>query len=162
MCEMEHLEEAIADPVRLRLVRHLEAHPDATLPQLAAAAGVHPNTARPHLATLVDAGVLTTHTAPCDHPGRPPLRYRLDDAQPGPLERALGGMGFDARLDGETLQLADCPCPRLLPERPELICELALAVAKGVAGDVQVTDRAHDPRERRCSARLIPSRRTTR
>jgi predicted ArsR family transcriptional regulator len=204
---MQHLD-AIADPVRVRLVRHLEGHPGATLTELAAAAEVHPNTTRLHLGALEDAGVLKAEPGHPEARGRPPLRYRLADdwvqpasdfrgmaevlaaalcragatvedvravglewgryllGRPGrhdprrELPRALERIGFDASLDGRTLTLSACPCRLVSPQRPELICELAVAVAEGVlAGSgsaLTVADREHDPDARRCSARLRP------
>jgi predicted ArsR family transcriptional regulator len=69
--------DAIADPVRLAIVRHLAQHDGASLTDLAAAAGVHANTIRPHLAALQDAGVVTSETGASEGPGRPPLIVRL-------------------------------------------------------------------------------------
>jgi predicted ArsR family transcriptional regulator len=205
--------DAIADPVRVRLVRHLEEHPDgATLSDLAAAADVHPNTARLHVAALEAAGILDVEAAPSpEHTrGRPPLRYRLaaDWVQPASdfrgmaevlaaalcrsgatkedvravgeewgryllgrpgqhdpareLPQALERIGFDAACpDATTLTLSACPCRLVSPQRPELICELAVAVAEGVlAGSgsgLTIAERSHDPEARRCSARLRPA-----
>lgn len=69
--------EAIADPARLAIVRHLGEHDGASLSDLASAAGLHPNTVRPHLAALQDADVLTSEPGEPDGPGRPALVYRL-------------------------------------------------------------------------------------
>ena len=44
--------DAVADPVRLRIVRHLAGEGSATLSELADATGVHLNTARAHVAAL--------------------------------------------------------------------------------------------------------------
>ena len=198
--------DAIADPIRIRLIRHLEQTPEATLPGLAAAAAVHPNTARAHLAALTEAGVVDTETQPQTTRGRPPLRYRLaaDFTQPASdfrgmaevlaaalcrtdattqdvravgeewgryllgrpgshdfqheLPQALERIGFDAACTHDTLTLQACPCRLVSPSRPELICELAVAVAEGVlAGSgsgLTIADRNHDPEARRCTARL--------
>jgi predicted ArsR family transcriptional regulator len=62
--------DAVADPVRLRVVRHLSRHDSATLAELADAAGVHVNTIRGHVASLEEAEA---------GPGRPPTEYRLVD-----------------------------------------------------------------------------------
>jgi predicted ArsR family transcriptional regulator len=71
--------DAVADPVRLRIVRHLAQHRSATPAELADAAGVHLNTLRPHLAALEQAEVLrSTQRAPSG-PGRPTAEYRLID-----------------------------------------------------------------------------------
>ena len=71
--------ETIADPVRLRIVRHLEAHGPAQLADLAAGAGVHLNTARTHAAALEADGVIVREPGEPSGRGRPPLSYRLSD-----------------------------------------------------------------------------------
>src|SRR2546423_9678113 len=68
--------EAISDPVRLRLVHHLEGAGEASLQQLADAARVHLNTARPHLAALERAGVIERQGGVPAGRGRPAHRYR--------------------------------------------------------------------------------------
>jgi predicted ArsR family transcriptional regulator len=198
--------DAIADPLRLRIVRHLDGAPGATLQELADAAGVHLNTIRPHAAALEDAGVVVRAAAPPAGRGRPRVEYRLagDWSPPtsdfrglaellaaalmrgghGPEElRAVGlewgrylhgrpgghdvardvpdaleQLGFEARVDDSTLRLTGCPCSRVLPDRPELICELAVAVADGVlagsGSDVRVGAREHDPEAHRCQLHL--------
>lgn len=210
---MQHLD-AIADPIRIRLIRHLEENSDATLPELASAAQVHANTARAHMSALEAAGVVEAKAAQLHTRGRPPLRYRLaaDWVQPAgdfrgmaevlaaalcrqgagtedvravgeewgryllgrpgdhdparELPRALERIGFDAACpDARTLTLSACPCRLVSPQRPELICELAVAVAEGVlAGSgsgLTIAERAHDPEARRCSARLRPAANTS-
>lgn len=198
--------DALADPVRLRLVRHLTDHPGATLPDLAGAAGVHLNTARPHAAALEDAGVIEREAAAPAGRGRPRIGYRLardwspptadfrglaelmaaalvrrgSDARelrevgeewgrylagrPGErdaadaLPPALERLGFEASVTGRELELSACPCSMVLPDRPELVCELASAVADGVLAGcgarLRVGRRAHDPAARRCSLEL--------
>jgi predicted ArsR family transcriptional regulator len=69
--------ELIADPVRLSAVRALADRGSAGLAELAAAAGVHPNTARPHLATLERAGVIVRDRRSRPGRGRPAIVYRL-------------------------------------------------------------------------------------
>ncbi len=193
-------------PVR-RLIVERASQGAATLPELAAAAGVHLNTARAHVAALEEAGALcVAEAAPPSGRGRPPLRYRLADdftlpttdfrglaellaaavvrseqspeelrrlgedwgrylaGRPGTqeLERvlpaALERLGFDARLDGRELVLSACPCRLVSPDRPELVCNLAIAVTEGVlagaGSDLHVTARSHDPELRRCTAVL--------
>jgi len=71
--------DAVADPVRLRVVRHLSRHDSATLPELADAAGVHLNTIRGHVASLEEAEVLASTQKAAAGPGRPPTEYRLVD-----------------------------------------------------------------------------------
>jgi predicted ArsR family transcriptional regulator len=71
--------DVIADPVRLRILRHLAEHGPATGPELADAAGVHRNTVRGHLQELESAGVLVAAAREADGPGRPGVEYRLAD-----------------------------------------------------------------------------------
>ena len=74
------------------------------------------------------------------------------------LPAALGRLGFDARLNGDELILSGCPCRLVLPDSPELVCNLAIAVTEGVlagcGSSLRVTDRFHDPERRRCTAAL--------
>jgi predicted ArsR family transcriptional regulator len=203
--------EAIADPVRLKVVRHLARAPGASLPELAESAGVHLNTARPHVAALEAAGVLVREHATPAGRGRPRVGYRLaadwspptadflglaellgaavlrsghgqDElralglewgrylrGRPGThdlevdLPRALERLGFDAQVEGTSLQLSACPCRRVVPDHPELVCELAAAVVEGVlagsGSDRRVGARRHDTEARRCSIKLDPGRR---
>ena len=78
----------------------------------------------------------------------------LERALPAALER----LGFEARLDGSQLILSVCPCRLASPQRPELVCNLAIAVVEGVlagcGSSLRVTSRSHDPERRRCSAVL--------
>jgi predicted ArsR family transcriptional regulator len=67
----------VAHPIRLRIVRHLADRGPASLHELARAARVHRNTARPHVAALEDAGVVLGDTERRSGRGRPHLRYRL-------------------------------------------------------------------------------------
>ena len=71
--------DAVADPVRLRIVRHLAGHGSGTLSELAEAAGVHVNTIRGHVAALEDAAVLESEQQAASGPGRPAIEYRLVD-----------------------------------------------------------------------------------
>src|SRR5689334_4831777 len=82
--------DAIADPIRLRVVRHLSEAPAATLPELAAVAGVHLNTVRPHVLELEHAGVLTRERQAPDGRGRPPVQYRLAGDWRPPTSDYLG------------------------------------------------------------------------
>ena len=74
------------------------------------------------------------------------------------LTAALERLGFDARLEGGYLELSACPCALVSPGRPELICDMAIAVTEGVlagaGSDLRVTARTHNPEMRRCSAVL--------
>jgi predicted ArsR family transcriptional regulator len=69
--------DAVADPVRLRIVRHLADGGSATLTELADVAGVHLNTIRTHVAALERAGVLESAQKAATGPGRPAVEYRL-------------------------------------------------------------------------------------
>lgn len=71
--------DAVADPVRLRIVRHLADHESATLGELADVAGVHLNTVRGHVSALEDASVLVSTQKAATGPGRPAAEYRLAD-----------------------------------------------------------------------------------
>jgi DNA-binding transcriptional ArsR family regulator len=85
--------DALAHPVRLRIVRHLSDHERASLGELARAADVHENTARTHLTALQDAGLITAERRPLDRPGRPGVNYRLVNAHlvaPTQLAQLLG------------------------------------------------------------------------
>src|SRR5436305_2934216 len=172
--------EAVADPIRLRVVRKLAEAPTATLPELAGAAGVHLNTVRPHVQALEESGVVTREKEALQGRGRPRVVYRLapgwtppttdflglaellaatllrtspsaadlravglewgrwllgrpgahDVAEELPL--ALEQLGFHARVSGDVLHLSACPCTLVVPGRPELLCELVVAVADGL------------------------------
>ena len=54
--------------------------------------------------------------------------------------------------------LRACPCRLVSPGRPELVCNLAIAVTEGVlagcGSPLRVTARTHDPEQRRCEAVL--------
>ena len=71
--------DAVADPVRLQIVRHLAHHDSATLAELAEAASVHVNTIRSHVASLERAELLVSMQKPATGPGRPATGYRLAD-----------------------------------------------------------------------------------
>jgi predicted ArsR family transcriptional regulator len=199
--------EALSDPVRLKLVRHLSESPGASLPELADAAGVHLNTVRPHVAALEEAGVIEREPAAPAGRGRPRVGYRLArdwspptadfrglaellaasllragqrahdlrevgvewgrylQGRPGghdvgeDLPFALEQLGFEARVEGSTLRLTSCPCPLVLPDRPEIVCRLAVAVAEGVlagsGSELVVGGEEHDPERRECSLTLV-------
>src|SRR2546423_14681423 len=167
--------DAVAAPIRLRIVRRLAETPRATLPELADAAGVHLNTVRPHVQALEEAGVLTRERQVPQGRGRPPVGYRLAEGWTGPttdflglaellaatlvrtspstdalravglewgrwllgrpgahdveeeLPLALERLGFHAHVSDGRLELTGCPCSLVLPGRPELLCELAVA-----------------------------------
>ena len=82
--------EAIADPIRLAIVRHLAQHDSASLNELGRAAAAHPETARRHVAHLCHAGVLEALPREPDGEtrGRPPVRYRLAERSKVPARLA--------------------------------------------------------------------------
>ncbi|HEY2603881.1 MAG TPA: helix-turn-helix domain-containing protein [Thermoleophilaceae bacterium] len=86
--------------------------------------------------------------------GRPGAQ-ELERVLPAALER----LGFDAQLDGRELVLSACPCPLVSPDRPQLVCELAIAVVEGVlagsGSNLRVGGTAHYPARRRCVASLV-------
>ena len=86
--------DAIADPVRLGLVRHLARTDAATLPELAKSAGVHLNTVRPHVEALVEAGALVREPQAPSGRGRPRIGYRLADDWSPPTTDYLGLAGL--------------------------------------------------------------------
>jgi predicted ArsR family transcriptional regulator len=75
---MVSMVDAVADPVRARLVRRLASSGPASLEDLARAAGVHPNTARAHLSALEAEGLVGRSTQPSDKPGRPRVVFSLE------------------------------------------------------------------------------------
>lgn len=97
--------DAVADPVRLRIVRHLARDGSATLNELAEAAGVHLNTVRSHVAALEDAGVLESEQKPASGPGRPASEYRL-----------VGGWGLSST---DFLELAGLLAAALVRNHPD-------------------------------------------
>jgi predicted ArsR family transcriptional regulator len=71
--------EAIADPVRLAIVRFLSERAPATPAEVAAGIGVHLNTVRAHLPELEAAGVLVSAERPVAGRGRRPIEYSVAD-----------------------------------------------------------------------------------
>ena len=69
--------DAVADPVRARLVRRLASDGPASLEELAAAAGVHPNTARAHLHAIEGEGWVESAPQATGERGRPRRIFRL-------------------------------------------------------------------------------------
>jgi predicted ArsR family transcriptional regulator len=191
-----NLVEAVADPIRLRIMRHLTAHGSASVVELAQSTGAHANTVRAHAAALERAGVLDREAAAPKGRGRPALRFRIRDDTPPPATEAhglaavlaaalgrprsaralarlrslgaawgrdraggerelvdgLARLGFRARIEGDRIELAGCPCPLVAPAHPEAICHVAHGAANGILADAGRRVRAaeHDPQQRRC------------
>lgn len=116
--------DAIADPVRLRMVRHIDEHGAASLNELADAAGVHVNTARPHVAALDERGVLISRQRAASGPGRRVIEYSLAE----PLEfsendligvaELLAAALARVRLDPAALRAIGADWGRYLSGRP--------------------------------------------
>jgi DNA-binding transcriptional ArsR family regulator len=71
--------EAVANPIRLRIVRHLSECESASLDDLSKAVSAQRNTVRAHLRALMGAGVVARLPGQSDGSlGRPPARYRLE------------------------------------------------------------------------------------
>jgi DNA-binding transcriptional ArsR family regulator len=89
--------EAVANPIRLRIVRHLSGRESASLDDLSKAVSAQRNTVRAHLRALMGAGVVARLPGQSDGSlGRPPARYRLErrDARPragGPAPGTASG-----------------------------------------------------------------------
>ena len=84
--------EAIADPIRLGIVRELSRHPEASLNELAEAVTAAPETIRRHVRQLERAGVVEALPRAPDGEsrGRPPVRYRLTTPPENSEALALG------------------------------------------------------------------------
>jgi DNA-binding transcriptional ArsR family regulator len=83
--------DAIADPIRLGIVRELSRRPYASLNELAEAVSAAPETIRRHVRQLERAGVVNAlpRVPDGESRGRPPVRYRLA-SPPESAARALG------------------------------------------------------------------------
>jgi predicted ArsR family transcriptional regulator len=116
--------DAIADPVRLRMVRRIDEHGPASLNELADAAGVHVNTARPHVAALEERGVLVSRQRAARGPGRRVIEYYL--AEPLAFSESdfigvaelLAAALARARLDPDSLRAIGADWGRYLSGRP--------------------------------------------
>ena len=203
---MASIIDAVADPARARLVRRLASHGPASLEDLAAAAGIHPNTARTHLRAMEAEGFVESAPEAAGERGRPRTIFSLRDGwalpddgfralaellaatlegtNPDPralrrlgvrwgrsslagrtpddakaeLLRMLARLGFDARIEGDRLELGACPCPLISPHDPALVCRLVDAVVDGIlegsGGGIRAEHRHHNPKQRSCSALL--------
>ena len=75
--------EAVANPIRLRIVRYLSERESASLDDLSKAVSAQRNTVRAHLRALMGAGVVARLPGQSDGSlGRPPARYRLERRDP--------------------------------------------------------------------------------
>ncbi|HET6869094.1 MAG TPA: helix-turn-helix domain-containing protein [Solirubrobacteraceae bacterium] len=116
--------DAIADPVRLRIVRHIDEHGPASLNELADAADVHVNTARPHVAALEERGVLISRQRAANGPGRRVIEYSLAEPLEFTENDVIGVAGLlaaalaRARLDPPMLRAIGADWGRYLSGRP--------------------------------------------
>jgi predicted ArsR family transcriptional regulator len=114
--------DAVAHPIRLRIVRHLADSGPSSLTELAQAAGVHENTARPHVIALEEGGLVTSERRPLDRPGRPGINYRLVDTAvmaPTQLSQLLAAALDRAGPQAEELRETGRDWGRYLVGRPE-------------------------------------------
>ncbi|MDP3209217.1 MAG: helix-turn-helix domain-containing protein, partial [Rhodoglobus sp.] len=77
----------LASLSRINLLHELQQHGSQTITELAAATGLHHNTAREHLHRLVDAGFVDSETIPSHSKGRPRIRYRAAQGVDSPALR---------------------------------------------------------------------------
>lgn len=74
------------------------------------------------------------------------------------IPRAMQSLGFDATVSEDEVRLSACPCPLIMPARPQLLCSLATAVIEGMidaaGGELAIADTRHDPQRRACAAQL--------
>ena len=93
--------------------------------------------------------------------GRPGI-HQLDVEIPRAMER----LGFDATVEEREVRLSGCPCPLIMPGRPEMLCHLVTAVIDGMhdsaGSELAVVDSRHDPQRRVCAVRLRRSARSRR
>ncbi len=98
----------LAEPSRVRLLREVQAAPGSTLKVLATRAGLHVNTAREHLRTLEQEGLVSAESAQVGRRGRPPIVYTpVNDSNLNPAARRRIEQ---ARENGDLLR-------RLFPSR---------------------------------------------
>src|SRR3954453_23517518 len=118
--------DSLSNPVRVAIVRRLEADASATLEQLAEAAGVHRNTARAHAEVLEQAGLIERgEGARGGGAGRPRTQYRLTEAarrsEPPALAKLLGEALSESALSQRQAnrvgRLRAAAIGRLVPKR---------------------------------------------
>ena len=116
--------DSIADPIRLRVVRHLDDHGAASLTEIADAVGVHVNTARPHVQALEADGVLHSRQRQARGPGRRVIEYFLaeplstTDADVMAMTELLAAALARAQVDEGQLRRIGADWGRYLSGRP--------------------------------------------
>lgn len=124
---------------RLRLLHAVQRLPGRRLAELAAEAGLHPNTAREHLAVLENEGLVESRRLVTGTRGRPPIAYHpVEDAQRSEpaLRRAEA-----AKARGEAYRRMVLEAAGETGETPAPEAEEAGAAASGWVG------RTETPRE---------------
>ena len=79
---------ALTSLSRINLLHELQIHGSMTVAELAAATGLHRNTAREHLHRLIDAGFISSEPIPRASKGRPMILYRAATHPGDPARRA--------------------------------------------------------------------------
>ncbi len=100
---------ALGDPTRHRIFQYLaDSEQPAGVDELTAHLGLHHNAIRQHLAKLVEAGLVSQHTAPARGRGRPRLLFEV---HPAAHERWGAGGPYQrlSLLLIEMLQTGDTP-----------------------------------------------------
>ena len=116
--------ESIADPIRLRVVRHLDESGAASLSEIADAVGVHVNTARPHVQALETDGVLQSRQRRAQGRGRRVIEYFLADPLSGSeadvmaMAELLAAALARAQVDEAQLRRIGADWGRYLAGRP--------------------------------------------
>ena len=116
--------ESIADPVRLRVVRHLDENGSGSLTELAEAAHVHVNTVRPHIQALEADGVLHSRQRQAQGPGRRVIEYFLAEPLSGTeadvmaMAELLAAALVRAQVDEQALRQIGADWGRYLSGRP--------------------------------------------
>lgn len=116
--------ESIADPVRLRVVRYLDANGAGSLTELADAAEVHVNTVRPHIQALEADGILGSRQRQARGPGRRVIEYYLaeplsvTDGDVMAMAELLAAALVRAQVDEQALRRIGADWGRYLSGRP--------------------------------------------
>lgn len=162
----------LASLSRVALLHELQARGALTISQLAAATGLHPNTAREHLRRLMVTGLVRADPILRGGRGRPELAYRhTTGAQPvrqdaAPERRQLEALGehmsmcgFDASIDAGGARMTMRACPfAALSEQSRQVCEVHRALIADVLDDAAGPLRAGElrrlPRPGECELML--------
>jgi predicted ArsR family transcriptional regulator len=87
-------------------------------------------------------------------PGRHDLAQKIPEV--------LAELGWDAHLDGQAVELRNCPCKSVASDQPRLLCLLGEGVVDGTVaacGAAMRIERAvHDPDRRICRIELVDTK----